>query len=198
VLGGVPLICAGVRLRLAILGCLCALSLGACGDTLQTQPIPHNILESLIISPYPVYWLGGSFQGLAVSEAAHDPGGAYRIEYGNCLEGGQATCVAPLSVITSPNNSFLPGRTVKHASVALRGVGAVFSRGGRTIAIATGPVVIDIYAKDARLAVAAARTAVPINRIAAPESPLEPVLGATDFATKPLPVQIPAAPRPLP
>jgi hypothetical protein len=187
-----------VRSALATLACLCALSLGACGDTLQTQPIPHNILESLIISPYPVYWLGGTFHGLAVSEAAHDPGGAYRIEYGNCVEGGQATCVAPLSVITSPNNSFLPGSAAAHTSAPLRGVTAVFSRGGRAIAIATGPVVIDIYARSASLAVAAARTAVPINRIAAPESPLAPALPTTDFITKPLPVQLPTAPRPLP
>jgi hypothetical protein len=198
VVGGIPLMCAHVRFALAILACLCALSLGACANTLQTQPIPHNNLESLIISPYPVYWLGGSFAGLAVSEAAHDPGGAYRIEYGNCVEGGQATCVAPLSVITSPNNSFLPGRAAAHSSVALRGVTAVFSRGGRTVALATGPVVVDVYADNARLALAAARTAVPINRIAAPDSPLAPALPTTDFITKPLLLQLPSAPRPLP
>jgi hypothetical protein len=190
---------AGVR-RLAspTLACLCALVLGACGNTLQTQPIPHNILESLIISPYPIYWLGGTFQGLPVSEAAHDPGGAYRIEYGNCIEGGQATCVPALSIITSPNNSFLPGGSLAHTSVPLRGVTAAFLRGGRTIAIATGPVVVDIYAKDARLAQQAARTAVPINRIAAVQSPLPEPLAPTDFVTKPLPVQIPSTPRALP
>jgi hypothetical protein len=198
VVGGVPLTYADVRSGLAILACVCALALGACGDTLQNQPIPHNVLESLIISPYPVYWLGGSFEGLSVSEAAHDPGGAYRVEYGNCVEGGQATCVAPLSVITSPNNSFVPGRALAHSSVPLRGVTAVFSRGGRSIAIATGPVVLDIDAEDARLAVAAARTAVPINGIAAPESPLAAPLPTTDFFTKPLPLQIPSTPRPLP
>jgi hypothetical protein len=82
--------------------------------------------------------------------------------------------------------------------VPLRGVTAVFSRGGRTVAFATGPVVVDIYANNARLALAAARTAVPINRIAAPESPLAPGLPTTDFITKPLQVQLPSAPRPLP
>jgi hypothetical protein len=189
---------ARVRVRALSLVCLCALGLGACGDTLQTQPIPHNILESLIISPWPVYWVGGSFQGLPVSEAAHDPGGAYRVAYGSCSEGGQNTCVTALSVITSPNNSFVPGGSLAHTTAPLRGVSASFLRGGRTIAIATGPVVVDIYAADARLALAAARTAVPINRVAAPESPLPPALAPTPFNTLPLPPQLPTAPRPLP
>lgn len=187
-----------MRLALVTLACACALALGGCGDALQTQPIPHNLLERLIISPYPIYWLGGSFHGLSVSEAAHDPGGAYRVSYGNCLRGGQATCVVPLSVITSPNDSLLPGRSLAHADVRLRGVNAVFSQGGRTIAIATGAVVLDIYANTAHLALAAARTAVPINRIAAPGSPLAAPVSGSDFATKPLPVQIPSAPRQLP
>ena len=42
---------------------LFAVTLTACGDTLQDQPIPHNTLESLLVAPYPVYWLGGSFPG---------------------------------------------------------------------------------------------------------------------------------------
>jgi hypothetical protein len=187
-----------VRLRALSLACLCALALSACGDTLQTQPIPHNILESLIISPWPVYWVGGAFHGLAVSEAAHDPGGAYRVTYGNCIEGGQATCVPPLSVITSPNNSFLPGGALAHSSVPLRGVIAVFLRGGRTIAIATGPVVVDVYAHEAPLALAAARTLVPINRVAAPEAPLPAPAPPTNFNQLPLPLQLPTAPRSLP
>jgi len=188
-----------VRRTLPMLACLCALALGGCGDTLQDQPIPHNILEGLIVSPFPVYWLGGSFQGLPVSEATHDPGGAFSVQYGNCIEGGQDTCVAPLRVITSPNNDFLPhGGLPAHASVPLRGVTAVLARGGRTIEIATGPVVLDIYARDARLALAAARTAVPINRLAAPESPLPAPAAPTPFATIPLPVQVPTSPRQLP
>jgi hypothetical protein len=182
----------------AILCCCCATALSGCADTLQTQPIPHNILEGLIISPWPVYWVGGTFHGLPVSEAARDPGGAYRVEYGNCSEGGQSTCVTPLSVITSPDNSFVPGGALAHATAPLRGVAAVFLRGGRTIAIATGPVVVDVYARDARLALAAARTIVPINRVAAPESPLPAPLPPTDFTTKPLPVQLPTAPAPPP
>jgi hypothetical protein len=187
-----------VRLAASLLACVCVCALAACGDTLQAQPIPHNVLEALVISPYPVYWLGGSFQGLRVSEATHDVGGAFNVEYGNCVEGGQATCVPPLRIVTSPDNSFLPGGSLAHARVPLRGITALVSRGGRTIELATGPVVVDIYAQNARLALAAARTAVPINRVAAPEAPLPAPLPATPFAATPLPVQIPSTPTPLP
>ena len=65
----------------------CALALGACGDTLQDRPIAHNTLETLLVAPYPVYWLGRSFQGLAITEAKHDPSGAFSVQYGDCVRG---------------------------------------------------------------------------------------------------------------
>jgi len=82
-----------VRLEAISLAALCAIALGGCGDTLQDRPVPHNLLESMIVAPAPVYWLGASFQGLAITDAVHDPGGAFTVQYGDCLEGGQATCV---------------------------------------------------------------------------------------------------------
>ncbi len=90
------------RSRVRALGALaallagCTLALGACGDTLQDRPIAHNELESLIVAPYPVYWLGGSFQGLQITEASHDPSGAFSVQYGDCVVGGQSTCVTPV------------------------------------------------------------------------------------------------------
>src|SRR5207248_6453715 len=90
------------------LAVLAAPALVACGDTLQAQPIAHNTLETLLVAPYPVYWLGRSFKDLQITEASHDPGGAFSVQYGNCVEGGQGTCVPPLRVVTSPDNSFLP------------------------------------------------------------------------------------------
>ena len=186
-----------MRLAAPILAALCALALGACGDTLQDQPIPHNILESLIVAPTPVYWLGGSFEGLAVTDATHDPGGAYTVQYGDCLEGGQATCVPPLRVVTSPDNSFLPGGSTPHANAALRDVAAVVAQGGRTVMVATGEVVVDIYAKSTTLADAAARTIVPINGIGAPEAALPAPLPDSGFAETPLPSQVPSPLRAL-
>jgi hypothetical protein len=181
-----------VRLAALSLAGLSALALAACGDTLQVQPIPHNILESLIVAPQPVYWLGGAFAGLPVTEASHDPGGAYTVGYGNCVEGGQATCVPPLRVITSPDNSFLPGGSLAHIVATVRGVPVVIARGGRTIEIPTGAVVVDVYARDARLAAAAARTLVPINAPGVPAGALPQRLPNSAFASTPLPSQVPS------
>lgn len=173
------------------------MALTACGDTLQDQPTPHNTLESLLVAPYPVYWLGGSFRGLAITEASHDPGGAFTIQYGNCRIGGQGTCVPPLRVITSPDNSFLPGGQVRHAIENVRGVAALIAHAGQTIEIPTGGVVVGIYALSRSLADAAAATIVPINEISAPGARLPARLPDTGFAETPLPAQAPSPLRAL-
>jgi hypothetical protein len=184
-------------LRALCVGALCALGLCSCGDTLQSQPIPHNQLEGMIGAPFPVYWLGGAFDGMAVSEVTHDPSGAYSVAYGNCLEGGQGSCVPPLRIVTSPDNSFLPGGQTASSRARIRGVEAVLAQGGATIVLPTGPVVVDIYASDAHTAAAAARTAVPINALGAPEAPLPAALPNTGFGETPLPGQMPSPLRPL-
>ena len=182
---------AGVRLVVLSLAALCALAIGGCADTLQDRPIPHNLLESLIVAPVPVYWLGASFHGLAVTDAVHDPSGAFSVQYGDCVEGGQASCVPPLRVVSSPDNSFLPGGATPRRVTSLRSVQAVSADGGRAIEIATGPVVVDVYARDPRVAAAAARTLTPINRVGAPEGPLPASLPDTGFGRTPLPSQVP-------
>jgi hypothetical protein len=166
---------------------------GACGDTLQDQPIPHNILEGLLLAPYPVYWLGGSFQGMAITEATRDPSGAFRIQYGDCVEGGQSTCVPALRVVSSPDNSFLPVDSAPHRTARVRGAAAEVAQGGQTIEISTAGVVVSIYAQDPHLAGAAAQTIVPINGIGAPEAPLPRRLADTGFAQMPLPAQTPTS-----
>jgi hypothetical protein len=176
---------------LTLLLAAAVLAVGGCANTLQDQPIAHNILENLLTAPYPVYWLGGSFQGMAITEAAQDPSGAYRVQYGDCLQGGQGTCVPALRVVTSPDNSFLPLGTIPHRTTRVRGVGAAEAQGGRTIEIPTAGVVVSIYASDSRLAEAAAQTAVPINAIGAPGAPLPARLPETSFARTPLPSQTP-------
>jgi hypothetical protein len=183
----------GVALVLSML----ALALTACGDTLQDQPIPHNTLESLLVAPYPVYWLGGSFQGLRITEASHDPGGAFTVQYGDCKVGGQGTCVPSLRVVTSPDNSFLPGGAAPQQRTDVRGAAAVVARSGQTIEIPTGGVVVGIYALTARLADAAAATVVPINAVGSPGALLPPRLPDTGFAETPLPSQMPSPLRAL-
>jgi hypothetical protein len=176
---------------------LCALTLGACGDTLQSRPIPHSILEGMIAAPFPVYWLGGSFEGLPIGEATYDPSGSYSLQYGNCLEGGQGTCVTAVRIITSPDDSFLPGGSTPTRRMRIRGVDALIAQAGRTIEIATAGVVVDIYATSARAAAAAARTAVPINQPGSPEAPLPPALANTGFGEMPLRSQVPPPLHPL-
>ena len=181
-------------LALLALG-LCTLGLGVglggCGNTLQDQPISHNTLEGLILSPYPVYWLGGSFQHMAITEASEDPSGAYTVQYGDCAKGGQNTCVARLRVVTSPDNSFIPAGSRPHRAIRIRGVTGVAAQGEETIELPTAGVVVNIYANSPELARAAAETTVPINEVGAPAAPLPSPLPNTGFDEQPLPGQTP-------
>jgi hypothetical protein len=181
---------------LALLGVL-ALALSSCGNTLQDQPIPHNELETLIVAPYPVYWLGGSFDGKQITEVSHDPGGAYAVQYGDCVTGGQSTCVPPLLVTTSPDNSFVPGGSTPQRATRVRGVTAVAAQHGETIEIPTAGVVVGVYADSAPLAAAAAQTLVPINEAGSPGEPLPSRLPDTGFGSTPLPSQMPSPLRAL-
>jgi hypothetical protein len=170
---------------------LCTLSLGACGNTLQDEPISHTTLESMLLAPYPVYWLGGSFQGMSITEASQDPSGAFAVQYGDCAQGGQNTCIPRLRVVTSPDNSFIAVGSQPHRAVRIRGVTGVAAQGDDTIELPTGGVVVGIYADSPDLARAAAETIVPINVVGAPAATLPSPLPDTGFAGQPLPGQTP-------
>ncbi len=174
-----------------LLAALCALGICACGNTLQVSPIPHQNLEGLVTAPYTVYWLGGSFRGLAVSETQHDPSDAYVVDYGNCVQGGQGYCVPPLRIVTSPDNSFVPGGSLRVRAARIRGVSATLAQGGKTILIATGSVIVDIYADNPRLALAAADGLAAINGPGAPGEPLPGRQPPNGYETRPLPTQVP-------
>jgi hypothetical protein len=176
---------------------LAVTTLAGCGSTVATSPVPHNQLEELLVNPFPVYWLGGSFHALQISEATQDPSGGVSVAYGTCIEGGQGTCLAPLRIVTSADNGFLPGGSAAGASEQIRGAPAVLTQGGRTIVIPTGGVVVDIYARDRGLARAAALTVVPINQPAAPGAPFPPRRPDTGYGATSLPWQEPTPLRPL-
>jgi hypothetical protein len=179
---------------LAAAAVACALGVGACGNTLQDQPAAPSVLEPVVRQvQFPVYWLGGTFQGLGITRVALDPSGAYEIQYGNCIVGGENTCVTPLRVVTSPDNSFLPGGEAQRRQVPVRGVRAVATRGGRTLTVATGSVVVDIYAERPELARAAAAAVVTIGTPDTPGAPLPKPLPNTGYGEKPLPSQLPTA-----
>ncbi len=172
-------------------------ALAGCGDTIQASAIPHNQLEQLVVAPFPVYWAGGSFKGLQISEVSADPGGAFTVQYGNCLQGGQGTCTPPLRVVTNPDNSFLPGGEAPATAAVIRGVPARSTEAGRVITIPTGGVVVGVFARDPALARAAAQQIVAINRPEDPGGTLPARLPDTGFGSTPLPSQRPATARPV-
>lgn len=187
-----------MRPSLLLLAALCAaLTLSACGDTLQVKPVAHQELEGLVMARFPVYWLGGTFGHLALSEVSHDPGEAYAVSYGNCIQGGQGYCVPPLRIVSSPDNSFLPGGRAPSRPIHLRGVEGRVAQDGHTIILATGAEVVDVYADDAALARAAAMSLATINGPGAPGERLPAAVGDDGFETKPLPSQVPNPLHPL-
>jgi hypothetical protein len=180
------------RPLLAALAALCALAPGGCGDSLQDQTVSPASLEPLVMQDeFPVYWLGAVFHRLAITGVGRDPGGAYEIQYGNCAPGGENVCVTPLQIVTSPDNSFLPGGAARYSTVRVRGVRGLTAQGGDTIELRTGAVVVDIYADSPSLARAAAGTMVRINAVDLPGAPLPRPSRDTGFAARPLPSQQP-------
>jgi hypothetical protein len=177
-------------LALLVLG---ALGLSACADTLQDRPTPPSALEPLAMQEaFPVYWLGGAFHGLSITHVGRDPSGAYEIQYGNCLVGGESVCVTPLQIVTSPDNGFLPGGSAVQSAVRIRGVRGRSALGGRALALPTGGVVVDLYANEPGLAHAAAEAMVTINILGTPGAPLAPPRPNTGYGERPLPSQQPA------
>ncbi len=166
---------------------LAVLALGACGAQVAVRPLPPDpLLELVALQKFPVYWLGGSFAGLPLTEVSRDTGGAVSLQYGACLRGGQYECVAPLTVVTSPEDSFLPhGREPLHVH-RLRGVDAFIASSGRTYEIPTGAVVVSIYARQSALAAAAARSLATLNSARFPNSALAAPSAGGDYARLPL------------
>jgi hypothetical protein len=172
----------------------CTAAIAGCGDTLQGQQVAPGTLEPLVTQPhFPVYWLGGAYDGLKITGVGRDQSGAYDIQYGNCRSGGATECTAPIEIVTSPDNGFLPGGEAPGRTVRVRGAKARESEAGRAIATATGPVVVDVYATSAALAHGAAEAMVEIGGPQTPGGPLEPAQPPTSYGAEPLPSQQPPA-----
>jgi hypothetical protein len=176
---------------------LCALLLTACGDTLQVKPIPHNVLEGLVVNPYPVYWLGATFHRLAITAAERDTSGSIVIQYGDCLEGGQGTCVPPLRIVTSADNGFVPGGSAPSSVHTIRGIRVLVAQRSHAFIFATGPVVVSIFSASPSLARAAALAAVPINEPGIQGAPLPAPLADSGYGSRPLPSQEPQPLHPV-
>jgi hypothetical protein len=184
------------RSRRALSACAlaaCVLALASCGNTLQDQPIGPQPLESVLVkSRFPVYWLGLSFHGMQITSVAIDPSEAVTIRYGDCVLGGQYTCVTPVSIVTSPDNSFVPAGTVPRRTVSLRGVSASSAQGDSTLAIPTGNVVVSVFGQHPTLTREAAETMSPLNMTGLPLAPLPAALPDSGFDRVPLSIQVPA------
>jgi hypothetical protein len=173
------------RLRRVTATAAVALLLAGCADTLQLEPLRDRDLTDASHQTYIVYWVGRAFEGMPVSFASQETGGSVLVTYGNCVVGGQTTCIRALSIVTSHDNSFVPG--AQHTSVRriIRGRLAVVATGGRTLEIATGPVVVDITANTPALALAAAEAMSPLNGSSshpgAPYAPLPPAQPPNGF-----------------
>jgi hypothetical protein len=180
------------RVYVAVLLAVCALLLGSCANTLQDQPIGPAPLESVLAgSRFPVYWVGLRFHDMQITSVTTDPSEAVTIRYGDCLIGGQYTCVTPLTVVSSPDNSFIPGGSASRPASPLRGVDVSAAQGGATLAIPTGGIVVSVYASSPSLARAAASMMVPLNEVGLPRAPLPTALPDTGFDRAPLPSQVP-------
>jgi hypothetical protein len=174
------------RCLAAALALLCAGLLAGCGNTLQNEPLSASTLEPLVLAEgFPVFWLGASFHGMPLSVVNADPSGAYEVQYGECATGGPETCISPLAVISSPDNSFLPGAGAATDATSIRGVHALIAQRGKTIELATGAAVVDIQASSPALALAAAREMAPVNRLGSPGASLPAALPETGFPEHP-------------
>lgn len=181
------------RRAIASLCAACLVSaLGACGDTLQDRPIGPSPLESVIVgSRFPVYWLGREFGGMRITGVLTDPGGAVTLRYGDCLVGGQFTCITPLSLVTSPDNGFLPGEHEVGRRLRIRGAEGLSTQQGQTLEIRTGSVVVSIRSGRPVLARRAALAMTPVNKVGLPFEPLPAAAPDTGFDRLPLPSQLP-------
>lgn len=182
------------RCALPLAGLLvCALALSSCGNTLQDKPIGPKPLESVLVqSHFPVYWDGVTFHGLKISSVTIDPSEAVSIGYGDCVLGGQYTCVTAISIVTSPDNSFIPGGASATRAPSLRNLSVSSAQGGDTLALATGRVVVSVYADRPALAREAVSMMAPVNEVGSPLEPLPAALPNTGFSSVPLPGQVPA------
>jgi len=180
------------RLASPTLALVCAAGLASCGDTLQDRPIGPAPLESVIVkSRFPVYWLGSRFAGMRITGVVIDPGGAVTLRYGDCLVGGQYTCVTPLALVTSPDNSFLPGATLAGRTLRVRGAQTLSALGGGELAIRTGSVIVSVRAERPALARRAALLMTPVNKVGLPLQTLPTAVPDTGFDRLPLPSQLP-------
>lgn len=186
-------------LALSLIAACCVPLLAGCGNTIQDQPVSNDTLERLVaVEDFPVYWLGASFEGMKLTSVSEDPGGAYTLQYGDCVGGGPSTCRTPIEIISSPDNAFLPSTGVGASPTTIRGVHGILAQNGAVVELRTGPIVVDVRALKHPLALAAVNAIVPINAPGRPGQRLPPALPDTGFAERAMESQHPKTVHLLP
>ncbi len=176
-----------------------AAMIAGCGSSIVERPVSLSSLEGLLtVESMPVYWLGLRFEGMALTAVSEDPGGAFTLQYGNCLSGGPATCRTALELITSPQSTFLPSAGNDTKPISMRGVSGLAAQHGAVIELRTGPVVVDVRARKSRVARAAAAAIVAVNAPGSPGQRLPAARPNGSFTDEELPVQQPRTIRTLP
>jgi hypothetical protein len=156
---------------LALLLAGCAAAVSACGAIID-RPTDKDLNSARTVRGWQVYWLGQTFAGLPLASVYHDPSGSYQVQYGNCSAPG-GSCPAPLTVVSTPDPTFVPGAPYGRRTQLVRGVPVFSSQGGRTLHIATGAETVTVFALSARRALSAARSLYSLNNGAS--QPFQPL-----------------------
>jgi hypothetical protein len=137
-------------------------ALAGCGPV--TGGVSHAALQRVqTVRGWQVYWVGTRFRGHPLRGITHDPGGAYEMQYGNCLT-PVAGCPAPLQIVSTPDPTFVPGSTLPATpTTTIRGVPAYIASGGLMIHVQTGDEAVTVTALRAADALAAVQAMYALN-----------------------------------
>ncbi|MHB8532023.1 MAG: hypothetical protein ACYDC2_04815 [Solirubrobacteraceae bacterium] len=184
---------------------IAAAVLGACGSAHPPPIAPRELAEAQAFPYYPVYWVGGSFQGHALTAADGLRGYLEKsgdsVYYGDCVESkgifGGGSCSLPLQVTTVIYHQHPNGPLGPQRNILLRGVPATVYDAGHSIELYTGRVAIDVFADSFAHALAGAERLLPINTVGSAEDSLPPPVYCPGLAGT-LPPQLAAVMESLP
>ena len=111
---------------------------------------------------FPVYYLGESFEGLALTETPPAGERLASFVYGSCEPTGDTGCAPPLEVQTWPackrnpsSYELAPGMPMPRREDTIRGVPAAFYEDGLRLELSTGEVTVVIFGEHDQIVRAA-------------------------------------------
>jgi hypothetical protein len=139
------------------------------------------------VDGFPVYYLGESFEGLALTEAPPPGSGLASFVYGSCEPTEEMGCAPPLEVQVWPactrnpsSHELAPGMPMPRREDTIRGVPAAFYEDGFRLELSTGSVTVVIFGEQDQI-VRAAQALRTLDSAPAPGEDLPPpVPGAVE------------------